>query len=55
MLKKLKAMGWERIVGSDGLQLGKDSFGASAPAGELAKKFGFVADAVADKVQAWLK
>jgi len=41
-------MGWERYVNIDkaGLVLGMESFGASAPAGELMKKFGFTVDAV---------
>lgn len=41
-------MGWERYVNIDkaGLILGMKSFGASAPTGELMKKFGFTVDAV---------
>lgn len=33
--------GWERYVGTEGRILGMDEFGASAPAGELMKHFGF--------------
>ncbi|MFV0644907.1 MAG: transketolase [Sphingomonadaceae bacterium] len=33
--------GWERYVGSDGLSIGIDSFGASAPASDLFEHFGF--------------
>lgn len=36
--------GWERYVGFAGTVLGMDQFGASAPAGELMKHFGFTAD-----------
>jgi transketolase len=46
--------GWERIVGSDGLSIGIDRFGASAPAEVLAEKFGFTPEAVADKVRGFL-
>ncbi len=47
--------GWERIVGSDGLSIGLDHFGASAPAGVLAEKFGFMPEAVKEKIQSWIK
>lgn len=46
--------GWGDIVGSNGLSIGLDRFGASAPAGELAEQFGFTSVQVADKLQAWL-
>jgi transketolase len=45
---------WKGIVGDDGLTIGHDGFGASAPAGVIAKEFGFVPDAVAAKVRAFL-
>jgi transketolase len=38
--------GWERWVGPSGLVLGIDSFGASAPAGDLYRHFGLTAEAV---------
>jgi len=38
--------GWEKYVGLDGDILGIDHFGASAPSGILAEKFGITADAV---------
>lgn len=40
-------MGWERWTGTRGLTYGLDRFGASAPAGELAKTFGFTAERIA--------
>ena len=46
--------GWGSIVGSDGLAMGIDHFGASAPAGVLAEQFGFTPEAVGTKVEAWL-
>jgi len=47
-------MGWERYTGSDGLQIGLDRFGASAPAEQLYAKFGFTADAIVPKIKAKL-
>jgi transketolase len=41
------SLGWERYAGDEGAVLGLDRFGASAPAGTLAKAFGFTADNVA--------
>ncbi len=40
-------LGWERFVGLDGAVLGMDGFGASAPAEELARHFGFTPERVA--------
>ncbi len=45
--------GWERIVGKDGLAIGMDRYGASAPGNVLAEKFGFTPAAVAEKIKAW--
>jgi transketolase len=39
--------GWDAIIGSDGIFVGMESFGASAPYKELYKKFGITAEAVA--------
>jgi transketolase len=44
--------GWERIVGSAGLCIGLDHYGASAPASILAEKFGLTAKAVCEKIEA---
>ena len=38
--------GWERYVGRNGAMIGMKSFGASAPLKDLAKRFGFTAEAV---------
>ena len=43
---------WRQYVGLDGAVVGIDSFGASAPAGELYKHFGITADAVAAAAKA---
>ena len=42
--------GWERYTGTDGLSIGLDRFGASAPAGDLFEKFGFTVDAIVPKI-----
>jgi len=47
--------GWERYVGSDGLALGIDRFGASGPAEDLFAKFGLTVDAVVPKILNKLK
>jgi len=39
--------GWDAIIGTDGVFVGMNSFGASAPYKELYKKFGITAEAVA--------
>ncbi|MFN7397903.1 MAG: transketolase-like TK C-terminal-containing protein, partial [Sandaracinobacter sp.] len=43
--------GWERMVGTDGLMIGIDSFGASAPAPDLYQYFGLTAAAIFSRVQ----
>jgi transketolase len=39
-------MGWDAIIGSDGVFVGMIGFGASAPYKELYAHFGITADAV---------
>jgi transketolase len=46
--------GWERYIGTDGAFIGMNTFGASAPAGELYKHFGITAESVVDAVKARL-
>jgi len=48
------AWGWERYVGSTGAIVGMNSFGASAPAGDLYKHFGITAEAVVEAAKARL-
>jgi transketolase len=43
-------LGWERFVGLDGLVIGLDRFGASAPAAVLFKHFGFSAEAIVPQI-----
>jgi transketolase len=47
-------LGWERYTGPRGLRVGLDRFGASAPAEDLFKRFGFTAEAIAPKIVAAL-
>ncbi|WP_448585486.1 transketolase-like TK C-terminal-containing protein, partial [Thermaurantiacus sp.] len=44
-------LGWERIIGADGLTIGLNQFGASAPAAVLFRHFGFTGEAIADPVR----
>jgi len=41
-------MGWDAIIGSDGIFVGMNSFGASAPFKDLYKHFGITAEKVAE-------
>ncbi|MEA3042489.1 MAG: transketolase [Sphingomonadales bacterium] len=43
-------LGWERYTGRSGLNIGLDRFGASAPAEDLFKRFGFTVEAIAQKI-----
>ncbi|MDH5835601.1 transketolase [Luteimonas kalidii] len=43
---------WRQYVGLDGAVIGIDSFGASAPAGELYRHFGITVDAVVEAAKA---
>ena len=42
--------GWERYTGMDGVRIGLDRFGASAPAEDLFPHFGFSVDAIVSKI-----
>ncbi len=48
-------MGWDRIIGSDGIFIGMPGFGASGPAEELYEHFGITADNVVAQVTQKLK
>ena len=45
------ALGWERYVGPQGLILGIDGYGASAPASVLAEQYGFTPERVVERVR----
>lgn len=42
--------GWERYTGTDGLNIGLDRFGASAPAEQLFARFGFSVEAILPQI-----
>jgi transketolase len=44
-------LGWERYAGLDGVVIGLERFGASAPGGTVMKELGFTAERVADAAQ----
>ena len=44
-------MGWDRFIGSDGLFVGMNSFGASGPYKEVYAHFGITAEAAAEKAR----
>ncbi|MDJ0663261.1 MAG: transketolase [Acidimicrobiia bacterium] len=46
--------GWTDVIGSDGLAIGIDHYGASAPAAVLAEEFGFTPEKVAARLGSWL-
>ena len=50
-VEALSDFGWYRYVGLDGKVVGMTGFGASGPASELFKKFGFTAENVAAAVK----
>ena len=43
-------MGWDSIIGSDGIFIGMKGFGESAPAEQLYKHFGITSDAIVEAV-----
>ncbi len=44
-------MGWDKYIGPNGLAIGMDHFGASAPGKDLAQEFGFTTDQVEKKIR----
>ena len=48
-------MGWDRYVGPKGKVIAMHTFGASAPASALQKKFGFTPEAVLETARALAK
>ncbi|MBM4252961.1 MAG: transketolase [Deltaproteobacteria bacterium] len=43
-------LGWERFTGLQGLNIGVDHYGESAPAEVLAKEYGFTAEAICERI-----
>lgn len=48
-------VGWERYIGLEGLAIGIDRFGESAPAGTLFEEFGFTVDNVVEQARTLLE
>ena len=46
--------GWYRLIGRDGLAIGIDGFGHSAPGGEVFEHFGLTGPQVAERVASWM-
>ncbi|NRA87809.1 MAG: transketolase [Rhizobiales bacterium] len=44
-------MGWDQFIGVDGIFIGMDGFGASAPIGDLYKHFGITAENLVNQVE----
>ncbi len=42
--------GWHKYIGSDGLAISVETFGASAPASVLAKEYGFTVETILDRI-----
>jgi len=49
-----RGLEWWRHVGRDGLVIGVDRFGASAPEKALAEAYGLTPAAIADRIERWL-
>jgi transketolase len=45
-------LGWHKYIGSDGIAIAMDSYGASAPASALAEEFGFTVDSILERILA---
>ncbi|NGX41864.1 MAG: Transketolase [Chlamydiae bacterium] len=43
-------LGWHKYIGSDGIAICMESFGASAPAKALAEEFGFTVDSILQRI-----
>lgn len=54
-VEALSDFGWHRYIGLDGDMLSMNDFGASAPAGQLFKDFGFTVENVVAKAMALVK
>ncbi len=43
-------MSWQRWIGLEGIPISIEEYGASAPAGALAKEYGFTVEAILDRL-----
>ena len=46
---------WHRFVGLEGLAIGIDRFGESAPIAQIQEYFGFTPDKIAERVRGWIR
>jgi transketolase len=44
------SLGWHKWIGPEGIAVCMETFGASAPAGDLAQEFGFTVDAILERL-----
>ncbi len=54
-LEAAATFGWQVFTGREGLHIGIDHFGASAPWTVIAAEWGFTPEAVAERIRAWLE
>jgi transketolase len=54
VVEAARATEWWRLAGRDGLVVGIERFGASAPEKALAEEYGFTPVKVADRIERWL-
>jgi transketolase len=55
VVEAARGLEWWRYAGRDGLVVGIDRFGASAPDKALAEEYGFTPARIAEKIATWLK
>jgi len=54
VVEAARGLEWWRLAGADGLVVGIDRFGSSAPEKALAEEYGFTPARVAERVERWL-
>jgi transketolase len=54
VVEAARGIEWWRLAGREGLVIGIDRFGASAPEKALAEEYGFTPAKVADRIERWL-
>jgi transketolase len=52
-IEAASTFGWERWTGSDGLNIGLDTFGQSASGEELFEHFGFSVEKIIERIEQW--
>ena len=53
-IEAARGLEWWQLTGREGLVIGIDRFGASAPERALAEEYGFTPAQVADRLERWL-